>query len=424
MTWLLVGTFAGFLALGIPIAFVIGLSAALFFLVQGRIPLTLVVQRLFSATDSFQLMAIPLFILAGALMNAGGLSQRLVALARVLVGWLRGGLAQISIVTSIFFSGISGAAAAEAAAVGSIMMPAMERAGYRKAFGAAVVAGASLIGPIIPPSIPMILYGVASGTSISSLFLAGAVPGLLLGLAQMGAAHLMAVREGYPRERRATLPEVGRAVRGGLLAALMPVIILGGILGGIFTPTEAAAVAVLYALVVGGLVYRELRWAALPPLLWETAVTTGVVMLMIGMTESLGWIMAAERIPQTLASWLLSISAEPWLILLLINLALLLIGIPLEPAPAILILTPVLLPLARELGVDPVHFGVIMVLNLVIGLVTPPVGASLFVVSSIGRVPLVDLSRALVPFIAASLAILLLVTYWPALSLWLPSLAR
>lgn len=424
MTWLLVGTFAGLLALGLPIAFVIGLSAALFFLVQGRIPLTLVVQRLFTATDSFQLMAIPLFILAGALMNAGGLSHRLVELARVLVGWLRGGLAQISIVTSIFFSGITGAAAAEAAAVGSIMMPAMERAGYRKAFGAAVVAGASLIGPIIPPSIPMILYGVASGTSISALFLAGAIPGLLLGLAQMGAAHIIAVREGYPRERRATLPEVGRAVRGGALAALMPVIILGGILGGIFTPTEAAAVAVLYALLVGGLVYRELRLQALPPILWETAITTGVVMLMIGMTESLGWIMAAERIPQALAGWLLSISAEPWVILLLVNLALLLIGIPLEPAPAILILTPVLLPLARQLGVDPVHFGVIMVLNLVIGLVTPPVGASLFVVSSIGRVPLVDLSRALVPFIAASLAILLLVTYWPALSLWLPGLAR
>ncbi|BAS26660.1 TRAP transporter large permease [Limnochorda pilosa] len=424
MTWLLVGSFAGFLAMGVPIAFVIGLSSVLFFLVQGRVPLAIVVQRLFSATDSFQLMAIPLFILAGALMNAGGLSQRLVELSRVLVGWLRGGLAQISVVTSIFFSGISGAAAADASAVGSIMLPAMERAGYRKAFGAAVVAGSSLIGPIIPPSIPMILYGVSAGASISALFLAGAIPGLLLGLAQMGVAYAVAVRDGYPRERRATLVELAAGVRGGLLAALMPAIILGGILGGVFTPTEAAAVAVLYALVVGGLVYRELSVRDLPRILWETAITTGVVMLMIGTTDSLGWIMAAERIPQQLAGWLLSISAEPWVVLLLINAALLLIGIPLEPAPALLILVPVLLPLARELGVDPIHLGVVMVLNLVIGLVTPPVGASLFVVSSIGRVPLGDLSRALVPFILASIAILLLVTYVPALSLWLPALAR
>lgn len=411
------------LLLGLPIPFVIGLASVLG-MRAGELPLTLVVQRMFTAQDSFHLMAIPLFILAGALMNAGGLSERLVGLAEALVGRFRGGLTHVNIVSNVFFSGISGSAAADASAVGSILIPAMERSGYRRELAAAVTAAASLIGPIVPPSIPMILYGVEAGVSIGRLFLAGAVPGLVLAAAQMLVGAWVSRRQGLPSGKAAGFAEIARAARKAAWAAAMPVIVLGGILGGVFTPTEAAAAAVAYALVVGLAVYRELTFSRVAAALVEAALTTGVVMLMIGVTESLAWILARERIPQQLATWVAGLSLSPALVLLLLNLALLLIGIPLEPAPALVILVPVLMPLVHTLGIDPVHFGVIMVLNLVIGLVTPPVGASIFVVSAISRVPLTKLTGAMWPFLLASIAVLLVVTYVPALSLWLPSMMR
>ncbi len=411
------------LLLGLPIPFVIGLASVLG-MRAGELPLTLVVQRMFTAQDSFHLMAIPLFILAGALMNAGGLSERLVGLAEALVGRFRGGLTHVNIVSNVFFSGISGSAAADASAVGSILIPAMERSGYRRELAAAVTAAASLIGPIVPPSIPMILYGVEAGVSIGRLFLAGAVPGLVLAAAQMLVAAWVSRRQGLPSGKAAGFAEIARAARRAAWAAAMPLIVLGGILGGVFTPTEAAAAAVAYALVVGFAVYRELTFSRVAAALVEAALTTGVVMLMIGVTESLAWILARERIPQQLATWVAGLSLSPALVLLLLNLALLLIGIPLEPAPALVILVPVLMPLVHTLGIDPVHFGVIMVLNLVIGLVTPPVGASIFVVSAISRVPLTKLTGAMWPFLLASIAVLLVVTYVPALSLWLPSMMR
>lgn len=411
------------LLVGLPIPFVIGLASVLGMRVGG-LPLTLVVQRFFTAQDSFHLMAIPLFILAGALMNAGGLSERLVRLAEALVGRLAGGLAHVNILSNVFFSGISGSAAADASAVGSILIPAMARAGYRRELAAAVTAAASLIGPIVPPSIPMILYGVEAGVSIAGLFLAGAVPGLILAAAQMGVAAWLARRESLPAGRAAGLSDIARAARQAAWAAVMPVIVLGGILGGVFTPTEAAAAAVAYALLVGTVVHRELNLTRVGRALAEAALTSGVVMLMIGATESLAWILARERIPQALAAWVAGLSISPALVLLLLNAMLLLIGIPLEPAPALVILVPVLMPMVHSLGIDPVHFGVIMVLNLVIGLVTPPVGASIFVVSAISRVPLGPLTRAMWPFLLASIAVLLLVTYVPALSLWLPSMMR
>ncbi|MBE3598546.1 MAG: TRAP transporter large permease [Limnochordaceae bacterium] len=408
---------------GLPIPFVIGL-AALAGLQAGGLPLALAVQRMFAAQDSFQLMAIPLFILAGALMNAGGLSERLVALAEALVGRLRGGLNHVNILSNVFFSGISGSAAADASAVGSILIPAMERAGYRRELAAAVTAAASLIGPIVPPSIPMILYGVQAEVSIARLFLAGAVPGLLLAAAQMATAAWVARREGLVAGRKGNLAEILRALRGAIWAAFMPVLILGGILGGVFTPTEAAAAAVAWALLVGAFVHRELTLARIGRALAEAALTTGIVMLMLATTEILAWILARDQIPQRLAMAVAGMDVPPWLVLLLVNVALLIVGIPLEPAPALVLLVPVLMPLVQRIGVDPVHFGVIMVLNLVIGLVTPPVGASIFVVSAISRVPLGSMAKAMVPFLVASLVVLLLVTYVPALSLWLPSLAR
>ncbi|HEY8486005.1 MAG TPA: TRAP transporter large permease [Limnochordales bacterium] len=410
------------LLLGVPIPFAIGLGSALG-LGYGGLPLTLLVQRIFSAQDSFHLMAIPLFVLAGALMNEGGMSERLVGLADALVGRLRGGLLHVNILSNVFFSGISGSAAADASAVGSILIPGMQRAGYRRELAAAVTAAASLIGPIVPPSIPMILYGVEAGVSIGKLFLAGAVPGLLLAAAQMGVAAWVARREGLPAGRPASSRELWAALRRAAWAAGMPLVILGGILGGVFTPTEAAAVAVFYALAVGWLVHRELNAARIARALAETALTTGVVMLMIGVTEALAWILARERVPQVLAERVAGLGWSPGLVLLAVNLLLLLIGVPLEPAPALLILVPVLMPMVQRLGIDPVHFGVVMVLNLVIGLVTPPVGASIFVVAAISRVPILAMTRAMWPFLAVSIAVLLVVTYVPALSLWLPSLA-
>lgn len=410
-----------FLALGLPIPFAIGLSV-FYAMHTGEVPLAIVVQRMFTAQDSFQLMAIPLFVLAGSLMNAGGLSRRLVALADALVGRLRGGLLHVNILSNVFFSGISGSAAADASAVGTILIPAMTRSGYALELAAAVTAAASLIGPIVPPSIPMILYGVEAEVSIARLFLAGAVPGLLLAAAFMATAVWVARRRGLPAGRTCTWREVGAALRGAAWAIMMPVIILGGILGGVFTPTESAAVAVFYALGVGLFVHRELTGPGIARALVETALTTGVVMLLIATTESFAWVLAREGVPQRLAQWVTGLSDSPAVVLLLVNALLLLIGIPLEPAPALVVLVPVLMPLVHALGIDPVHFGVVMVLNLVIGLVTPPVGASIFVVAAISRTPIGRLTRAMAPFLVVSIAVLLLVTYVPALSLWLPSL--
>lgn len=408
------------LLLGLPIPLAIGLSV-FYAMHAGEVPLAIVAQRMFAAQDSFQLMAIPLFVLAGSLMNAGGLSRRLVGLADALVGRVRGGLLQVNILSNVFFSGISGSAAADAAAVGTILIPAMARAGYGVELAAGVTAAASLVGPIVPPSIPMIIYGVSAEVSIARLFLAGAIPGLLLAAAQMATATWLARRLGLPAGRPRGWREIGAAGRKAIPALMMPAIILGGILGGIFTPTESAAVTVFYALGVGLLVHRELTPARVGQALVETALTTGVVTLLIAATESLAWILAREGIPQLLARWVLGLSDSPAVVLLLLNLLLLLIGILLEPAPALVLLVPVLMPLVRGLGIDPVHFGVVVVLNLVIGLVTPPVGASIFVVAAVSRARVGSLVRAMTPFLVVSIGVLLVVTYVPALSLWLPS---
>jgi C4-dicarboxylate transporter DctM subunit len=388
------------LALGTPVAFCIGVSALAGLLQQGGTPLLLLPHMMFQGTDSFPLIAVPFFVLAGALMNAGGITRRLVDFANLLVGHIRGGLALVNVVASMFFAGITGAAVADTSAIGSVLIPAMEKEGYDLDYSAAITAASSTLGPIIPPSIPMIIYGVSAEQSIAALFLAGIIPGLLVGLALMGVAYFHgSSQRGEMRktEGRTVFRHLGRGLRDAILALLMPAFILGGILAGVFTPTEAAAIAVLYAFVVGHFVYGELRLAQ-------------------------GWLVAAMQMPQKILDLVTGIVSNRWMILLLINIFLLLVGTFMETTASLIILTPVFLPLAIELGIDPIHFGAIMVLNLVIGLTTPPLGVCLFISSGIADISLERISRAIVPFLLGAIAVLLLVTYIPSLSMWIPHL--
>ena len=418
----LVGLLAGLLALNVPVAVTFGLTATVFLVLLTDVPLTLIPQQMFGGADSTVLQAVPFFLLAGALMDKGGISQRLIGFANTLVGWVTGGLAMVSVVASMFFAGISGSAAADSAAVGSVMIPAMEKKGYAKDFAAALVACAGTIGTMIPPSIPMIIFGVATGTSIGALFIAGAVPGVLMGLALMGHSYAVSRRRGYSGTPFPTAREAWMTFREALLTLLMPVIIVGGILGGVFTPTEAAAVAVFYSLVLGGWVYRELKWAHLTEVLVTTGVGTGVVMFIIATSTAYSWILARQGIPLQLANSFTGMTESPWAFLLLVNVLLLLVGTVMETVPAIIIFAPVLLPLVKKLGIDPVFFGVIMVVNLSMGLASPPSGATLFVSTAIANEPLDRVCRAVWPLFFSMVAILLLITLVPSLVLWLPRL--
>ena len=417
---LLVGLLLGLLALNVPVAVTFGIAGALFLVLLTDVPLTLIPQQMFGGTDSTVLQAVPFFLLAGALMDKGGISRRLINFANVLVGWITGGLAMVSVVASMFFAGISGSAAADSAAVGSVMIPAMERKGYAKDFAAALIACAGTIGTMIPPSIPMIIYGVTTGTSIGGLFIAGVVPGVLMGLALMAHAYAVSRRRGYSGLALPSAREAWVAFREALLTLLMPVIVVGGILGGIFTPTEAAAIAVFYSLVLGGLVYRELRWSSLPEILVQTGLSTGIVMFLIATSTAYGWILARQGIPLALANSFTGVTENPWVFLLLVNLLLLVVGTVMETVPAIIIFAPVLLPLAKRLDVDPVFFGVLMVVNLSIGLASPPSGATLFVSTAIANESLDRVCRAVWPLFFSMVGILVLITLVPPLAMWLP----
>ena len=419
-TMILVISFVFFLAIGVPIAFVLGLTPLVTMIVQGGTPLILVAQRIFTGMDNTVLMAIPFFILAGNIMSHGGMTHQLVTFCKVLVGWLRGGLAYINVVISMIFAGITGAAVADTSAIGSILIPAMQREGYDTDFSAAVTATSSTIGPVIPPSIPFIIYGVLGEVSIASLFLAGLVPGILLGLFMMAVVAIYAHKRKYPKEKLPTLKAALSSFYEAALVLIMPLIILGGILTGIFTPTESACIAVFYALFIGLVVHRDIKLKDLPKILVETGVTSSLVMLVIGMASIFAWVLASEQVPQMVTEAMLSITQNKILILLLMNIALLIIGTFMETAASLIILTPVLLPLMISIGVDPLHFGVILVLNLVIGLTTPPVGVCLFIACSIANTRLERVSRAIVPFLLSSIAVLLLATYWEWLIMAVP----
>lgn len=404
--------------IGVPIAFSLGLASVFTILNTDALPLDYIAQIAFVSIDSFPIMAIPFFIAAGIFMGAGGLSERLLAVADKIVGALPGGLALASILTCMFFSAISGSGPATVAAIGAITIPAMTKRGYNIYFSVAVVACAGAIGVIIPPSNPFVVYGVAAQASIGKLFIAGLLPGILMGLALMLVAYLISKKKGWrgisdDRSLKATL----LAIYDAKWALLVPVIILGGIYGGIMTPTESAAVAALYGLIVGAFIYRELSLKKLWESMISAASTSSVIIVLMAMASIFGNLMTIESIPETIASYILGITENKYLILFLINVLLLLIGIFMEALAAIVIITPVLLPLATQLGVDPIHFGVIMVVGLAIGFVTPPVGVNLFVASSIAKVDIEGISKAAIPFLIIMILVLLIVTYVPNISL-------
>ena len=423
MLTILALTFVVAVLIGIPVAFGLGLAAVAGILAWGKVSLSLVPQRMFTGVDSFVFMAIPFFILAGELMTTSGILDRLLKFADAMVGHIRGGLAHVNIVGSMVFAGISGSAVADAAALGSVLIPTMEKE-YDVDFGSGVCAGASTIGPIIPPSIPMVIYSLAAGgVSIAGLFLAGVIPGILMGLGMMVIAYLIARRRGYPvRPRLSSWREFFASTWQAIPALLMPVIIVGGILGGVFTPTEAAAVAVAYALVVGFLVTRELKWRDLPPALVRSAVTTSVVFMLIATANIVAWLLTTQQLPRVMGDFLRTVAPSPWLFLLIVNIFLLIVGCLMDLSAAMIMFVPILAPIAMSYGLDPIHFGFVVVLNLVIGLLTPPVGVCLFVVSGIARISMERLVRAVWPFLVWQIVVLFVVTYVPAVSMIIPRL--
>ena len=416
--------FLGAIAVGVPIVFALVFAPlAGFVLAEQFVFLKVLPQRMFAGINQFPLLAIPLFMLAGQIMNVGDITARLVRFANAVVGHLRGGLAHVNILSSIMFAGLSGSAVADTSALGSILIPAMERDGYTRRFAAAVTAASSIIGPIIPPSIIMIVYAYVMQVSVGGLFAAGFVPGLIMGGLLMAMTVFLARRRNYPkRERRAPPAELWTSFRGAFLPMLTPIIILGGILSGVFTPTEAAAAAVIYALALSLFVTRSMKFGDLPRVLLRAGLSSAAILLVIGAAVAFGWIAAVSRIPDALGTALLSVSDNTYVLLFLINLLLLVVGMFLDAGPAILILGPILAPTMIGLGVEPLHFAIIMSVNLTVGLATPPIGLVLFVASSITREKVEVIAREMAPFLVVHMFVILLITYIPELSMTLPRL--
>lgn len=407
--------------IGMPLFVSMGLAAFAFVIFTGLSP-TIVVQKMAQASNSFPLVAAPLFILMGNLLGAAKLTDRIVRFATSLVGSLRGGYAHASILSSMIFAGMVGSAVADAAGTGSVEVRAMKKAGYRPETAAAISAAAATIGPIIPPSLPMVIYGVSADVSIGRLFLAGVIPGVLMGLSLMMLVAIIAPRQGLPRHAFSGLRDVWVAFKGAAWALLAPVVLLGGMFSGLFTPTEAAAVADIYALFLGFVVYRTLRVKDLPAILINTAETTGIVMVLVMVAGALGWCMSISRIPQTVAPALVAAIHSPLLFLFAANIILLVVGCFMETLAALLILIPILVPAAVSFGVDPVQFGLIMIFNLILGTIHPPIGVVLFVMSRIAEISFEQISRAILPWLIPLLLVLAAITVWPPLTLWLPGL--
>ncbi|MCV3270685.1 TRAP transporter large permease [Roseobacter sinensis] len=407
------------LVIGVPVAITLGLSSLSYILIMG-IPPVVMPQKMYAGMDVFVLLSIPGFILAGNLMNRGGITERIIRFANALVGWIRGGLGLTNVGASMLFGGITGTAVADAASIGGVMIPGMKKAGYPPEFAAAVTAASSTVGPIIPPSVPMIIVGALSGISVGKMFLAGAVPGVLMGVAMMVTTYLIARRRNFPKQDWQGVAEIGRAFAGAFWALAMTALILYGLLSGVATPTETAIVASVYALVVGLFVYRELTLPQIPKIVVESAVAASGILVLVGFANVFGWILVSERIPQLIATSVLSVTENKFVIILIVNVLLLVVGMFMETIAALIILFVPLLTLATSVGIDPLHFATFAVLNLMIGLTTPPLGVCLFVCAGIARLPLSPVVVAILPFIATNILVLLLVSYVPPIATWLP----
>ena len=410
------------LAVGMPIAVGMIATGLLYVVLEMGMDPLIAAQRVATGIDSFPLLAIPFFMLAAELMNFAGITDRIFRLAKSMVGAISGGLAYVNVLASMLFAGMSGSAVADAGGLGRIEIKAMKDDGYEVDFAAALTAASSTIGPIIPPSISFVIYGLTAGVSIGGLFAAGLLPGLMMGGALMALIAFYSKKRKYGRTQRFSWRELKDALAHAFLALMTPVIIVGGILGGIFTPTEAGAFAVLYAFILGKFIYRTLHWRDIPELIFSTALSAANVLFIIAASALIGWILTAEQVPIKLAELIVEYSASPWVLLLLINLLLFALGCFMAAAPVIIMLTPILLPVTSLMGIDPMHLGVVMVLNLMIGLITPPVGLCLFVVADVAELPVMRVVKSLLPFFIPLLIVLLLITYIPSLVLFLPGL--
>ncbi|RRD63257.1 TRAP transporter large permease [Fretibacterium sp. OH1220_COT-178] len=410
--------------LGMPIGYALGSATLLALLYAGSFPLILIPQQFFAGIDSFPIMAIPFFILAGNLMTAGGINQKLIRFCNTLVGWVPGSLAMVTVVASMFFAAISGSAVATVAAIGGITIPAMKQENYPPGFAVAVAASSGVCGPVIPPSICLIVYGAALSMSIGDLFLASVIPGLLLGGVLCLTAYVISKRRNFPRHERAPKGAARKAAGEGIWALIMPFAILGAIFSGIVTPTEASVLAVLYALVVGIALHRDLRFSEIHPILCESAIATATILFILAASKASSWVIVTSRFPEILSSAILDLTRDKFLILLLVNVLLLIVGMLMEANAALVILIPILVPLVNKVGVSSLQFGVIMSFNLCLGLLTPPVGAALLLGNDIAGERIERSLIETIPFFLAGLTILFLITYLPGLSLWLPQLFR
>lgn len=421
MTFITIAVFVILLILGIPISLVLGITTVVYFLINGQaLLLESTPLRMFSGLENFGLLAIPLFMLMGEIMNEGGITTRLVNFAKLILGHFRGGLAYVTVVANMFLASILGSANAQAAMMSKVMVPQMEKEGYKREFAGAITLASSIIAPIIPPSMIFIIYGTLSSTSIGAMFMAGILPGILYGFSFMGMIAYMGYKHNFPKSERSSFKEIFQGILKTLPALLIPLIVVVGILRGIFTATESAAVACFLAIIIGLFVYRELDIKKFPKMLVNTVTNTATVTFLIIMANIFGWMIAFEQIPQLLADLILSFTESPWVFLLLVNVLLLIVGMLIDGIAALVILVPVLMPLVHALEIDPIHFGVIICINLTLGLLTPPVGTGLFIVSSMADIKFERLVKAVFPFIFVSVVVLLIITYIPNLVLFIP----
>ncbi len=421
--WIMFIIFLILLFTRVPIAYSLGISAAIYLLLEG-IPFNIVAEKMYAGMDSFTMVCIPSFILAGNLMNTGGITKRIVAFCNVFVGHIRGALAYINILASVLFAGISGTALADVASLGSMLIPAMKDEGYDADFSVAITASTSVVGPIIPPSVPMVIAGTLTNLSIAKLFVGGIMPGLIMGLGFIIPTYYMAKKRNYPKHERVPMKERVKIIKDVIWALLMPIILMVGILSGIFTPTEASIVTVLYAFVVGIFIYKEIKLKDIFPIFRDTVIAAGSVIILVGIANLFAWILTSERVPQTIANGILSITENPILVILIMNIVLLFTGMFMESIAAIIIMIPVLLPVATAIGMSPIHFSIMAILNLMIGLVTPPVGLCLTTAAQIGKISTGRAIKANAPFLVVLILILALVSYVPGVTTFLPGLMK